>query len=75
MAKTDIKNAFRIVPLNKDQYKLTGVKFDGKYYIDLNLPQGASSSCKIFESISTAIEWIAKNKLNIPNIIHILDDF
>ena len=75
MAKTDIKSAFRIVPLNEDQYELTGVKFDGKYYIDRNLPQGASSSCKIFETISTAIEWIARNKLNITNIIHILDDF
>ena len=25
--------------------------------------------------LSTALEWVARNKLNIPHIIHILDDF
>lgn len=75
MAKTDIKNAFRIILLHPSQYKLTGIKFKDCYYIDLNLPQGASSSCAIFEKFSTAIEWIAKQKLKIPFIIHILDDY
>ena len=32
-------------------------------------------SCQIFEDLSTAMKWVAKNKLQIPNIIHILDDF
>ena len=36
---------------------------------------GCSSSCKLFEDLSSALEWIACNKLRIPNIIHILDDF
>ena len=36
---------------------------------------GCSSSCQIFEDLSTAMEWVAKNKLQIPDIIHILDDF
>ena len=75
MAKTDIKSAFRIIPLNADQYKHTGLKFNGKYYVDLCLPQGARSSCKIFETFSTAVEWIAKQKLGIKNILHILDDY
>ena len=75
MAKTDIKSAFRIVPLNPDQYQLMGIKFNGKWYVDLCLAMGASSSCKIFEEISSAMEWVAKEKLNIPFIIHILDDF
>ena len=67
MAKTDIKSAFRIVPLNPDQYKLMGIKFNGKWYVDLCLAMGASSSCKIFEEISSAMEWVAKEKLNIYN--------
>ena len=36
---------------------------------------GASSSCKIFEALSTALEWVAVNKLGIDKIVHILDDF
>ena len=34
-----------------------------------------ASSCKTFEMFSTALEWIAQNKLRIPHILHLLDDF
>ena len=30
---------------------------------------------EFFEEFSTCLEWIARNKLGIRNIIHILDDF
>ena len=33
------------------------------------------SSCNIFESLSTALEWIAKYRLHTSSVIHILDDF
>ena len=33
------------------------------------------SSCKTFEAFSTAVEWIAQDKLGIANLIHLLDDF
>ena len=36
---------------------------------------GASSSCKIWEAFSTALEWIARYKLDISGILHLLDDF
>lgn len=36
---------------------------------------GCRTSCKIFEEFSTAIEWIAQNKLAIVCVVHILDDF
>ena len=36
---------------------------------------GLSSSCKIFKFFSSALEWIARNKLQIPGVLHILDDF
>ena len=36
---------------------------------------GCASSCKTFEALSTAKEWVARNKLAIPyNILLILDD-
>lgn len=33
------------------------------------------TSCKIFEEFSTAVEWIAYNKLGIAHVVHIFDDF
>ena len=36
---------------------------------------GCSSFCRTFEMFSTALEWIAQNKLHIPYILHLLDDF
>ena len=47
----------------------------GFYYYDRCMPMGCSSSCKTFEIFSSAIEWIAQNKLHIPHILHLLDDF
>lgn len=36
---------------------------------------GCSSLCPIFDEFSSSLEWIARHKLGIGNIIHILDDF
>ena len=37
--------------------------------------RGCSSSCLTFETFSTAVEWIARNKLKIAYILHILGDY
>ena len=75
LAKTDIKNAFRIIPIHPQDYNLLGIFWRGCYYYDRCMPMGCSSSCKTFETFSTAIEWIAQQKLHIPHILHLLDDF
>ena len=36
---------------------------------------GLSSSCKIFQFFISALEWIGRAKLQIPGILHLLDDF
>ena len=36
---------------------------------------GCVSSCAIFESFSSALEWIATPKLGCHGVVHILDDF
>jgi len=75
MAKTDIKSAFRIIPVHPTDFHLLGMKWQGEYYYDRCLPMGCSTSCSIFESFSTALEWIARRYLNSQAVIHILDDF
>ena len=39
------------------------------------MPMGCSISCRIFEALSTAVEWIARKKLFIDKLLHLLDDF
>lgn len=75
MAKTDIKSAFRIIPVHQLDHELLGFSFNNQYYYDTCLPMGCSTSCKIFEAFSTALEWIAVTKLKCNHVIHILDDF
>jgi len=45
------------------------------FYYDRCMVMGCASSCKTFESFSSAVEWIARTKLHIRNMIHLLDDF
>lgn len=75
MAKTDVKSAFRIVPIHPADYSLLGMKWANLYYFDRTLPMGLSSSCSIFEAVSTALEWISSHHLGATSVLHILDDF
>ena len=76
LAKTDIKSAFRIIPINPSDYDLLGIFWQGQYYYDRAMPMGCASSCRTFEMFnSTAIEWVAKKHLSIRYLIHILDDY
>ena len=45
------------------------------YYFDRALAMGLSSSCAIFESFSTALEWVSLNLFDSSAVLHILDDF
>ena len=75
LAKTDIKCAFRIIPIRPSDCDLLGTFWQGKYNYDRAMPMGCASSCRTFEMFSTALEWVAKKHLMITHLIHILDDY
>ena len=75
MAKTDVKSAFRIIPIHPDEFPLLGMKWQNFYYFDRCLPMGCSCSCTIFEAFSTVLEWLAVNRLGASAVLHILDNF
>lgn len=75
MAKTDIESAFRLLPIHPDFRFLLGFRLGSNFYYDRTLPMGLAASCQMFETFSSAIEWAAIDKLGIPFIIHLLDDF
>ena len=75
MSKLDIKSAFRNVPVHPSDWELLGMKWEGFYFFDMVLPFGLRSAPFLFDEFSSAVEWIIQTKLNIPKVIHILDDF
>ena len=75
IAKADIESAFRIIPIHPSDHYLLGFIWNDKFFYDKCLPMGCSTSCNIFESFSTAIQWILKEKLGVKFVSHILDDF
>ena len=56
MAKTDIANAFRTIPIRPEDHELLGFSFQGEFYYNVCLVKGSSSSCAIFETLSSAIQ-------------------
>ena len=74
-AKSDIENAFKLIPIKPSLYPKLGIFFEDQYYYDKTLPQGCASSCRIFETFTTAVQWILEQR--IPNILctHYIDDF
>ena len=76
MAKVDLADAYRIVPIRVDDWKFLGICVNGKYYIDRMLPMGAASSCKIFQRISDSLrEMFIRRKPVEVDVFNYLDDF
>ena len=75
MAKLDIKDAFRLCPVNPIDWHLLGTHWEGFFFIELRLPFGLHSSVFIFSSFADALEWILRNKYYLKDLSHYLDDF
>lgn len=75
LCKTDITDAFKLIPIKPDQWHLFGFKWQDKYYFYKRLAFGCRSSPKIFDHLSQAVCWIAQHNYKIPTIFHLLDDF
>ena len=75
LCKTDISDAFKLLPIHPSLWPFHAIKWDNQYYFYTRLVFGSRSSPKIFDHLSQAICWIASNIFNIPNILHLLDDF
>jgi hypothetical protein len=75
---SDIKKAFRLLPVWPGDFDLLGFRIKVKFYFDKFLPMGASISCAlpVFEKFSTFIQWAVEYESdNKPSILHYLDDF
>jgi hypothetical protein len=75
MCKTDITDAFRLLPLHPSLWHLHGLKWNKKYFFYVKLVFGSRSSPKLFDQLSQAICWILQNNYDVTHILHLLDDF
>ena len=75
MAKTDLKSAFRLIPIHPNDWSLLGIYWQSQYYVDMYLPFGVRSGPFLFNLLSDGLEWILKHNYGLQYVIHILDDF
>ena len=74
LAKVDLKEAYRMVPVHPQDRPLLGMEWEGQVYVDTALPFGLHSAPKIFNTLADAVEWIARHR-GILEVDHYLDDF
>lgn len=75
MAKSDIKSAFRLLPIKPAEYNLLGFTFEHAYFINRCLPMGASCSCKKWEILATFLQWVVEYESGKTTLNHYIDDF
>jgi len=74
MAKMDIKQAYRNIPVAPEDRHLLGLSWNGKVYIDQVLPFGLRSAPLIFSAIADALLYIMLQD-GVTWAIHYIDDF
>lgn len=75
LAKADITDAFKTMPLHPSDWPLFGVRWDSKFYFAVRLTFGCRSNPHIFNTLSEALCWILLNVCKLPFVLHLLDDF
>ena len=75
MAKFDVQNAYRIVPVHTEDRQLLGMKWRGVFYVHIFLPFGVRSAPYIFTCIADLEEWVVKRNYDVTFLMRYLDDF
>ena len=74
MAKIDIKNAFRLIPVHPGDRHLLGMRWKEYSFIDTCLPFGLRSAPRLFNVMADLLTGIL-HRQGVTFVIHYLDDF
>ena len=74
MAKIDVQQAYRNVPIHPQDRWLLGMLWEDKIFNDTTMPFGLCSAPKIFTALADAVEWVLRER-GVQFVIHYLDDF
>ena len=61
LAKLDLKQAYRVVPVHPSDWHLLGMQWQGQVYLDTALPFGLRSAPKIFSALADGLLWAMAN--------------
>ena len=70
--KRDLKGAFKQFNIDPSDYKLTGLEWQGKIYIDTRLAMGLRSAAYCCQAVT---EMVAKVMGKVGHVLVYLDDF
>ncbi len=76
MAKMDIRQAYRNIPVHPDDRPLLGLQWDGCVFVDATLPLnfGLRSAPLNFTAVADALQWIME-RMGVEWVAHYIDDF
>ena len=75
-SKWDMKAAYRQLPLREDQCGLLGFTApDGREFVELRVPFGVRSGCRLYSSLSSAVAWILHHVLGCDAMLVYIDDY
>ena len=74
MAKMDIRQAYRNIPIHPSDRVLLGMQWRGATYVDATLPFGLRSAPIIFSALADALQWIME-RMGVQWVAHYIDDF
>ena len=75
LGKSDVRRAFRILPVSLSEIDQLGFMFDGMFYVDKAMPFGCSISCQTWELFATFLEFCVRRASPCGSLLHYLDDF
>ena len=74
LAKFDLKNVYRSVPVHLQDRHLLAITWNGNTFIDTVLPFGLRSAPKIFSAVADALLWMIAQR-GVHHALHYLDNF
>ena len=74
MAKADIKQAYRNMPVHPDDRDLLGMQWQGQLLVDGCLPFGLRSAPLLFTVVADLLQWVMCQR-GVTWIRHYIDDF
>lgn len=57
IAKLDLKDAYKILPVHRDDVPLLGIRWRRLYFVSVRLVFGLRSAARLFNNVSTTLVW------------------
>ncbi len=74
LAKMDVKQAYRNIPVHPNDRGLLGMHWEGHVYVDKTLPFGLRSAPLLFTAVADALQWVMQQR-GVRWLFHYIDDF